>query len=447
MRKNQNYFYNYQFILYKMKGIVYSRYNRPKYMDNFDNVMEDLLDVKAMARKICDKIDNRDIINFLERIGMEYLMKLFNNARLYNMVVELVNVDYRLSFLKKELKKQPKKGKRNKNYLKEYEYLSKLYKKSVKYLRKTVGIKDRDISYKKRYSALTEALHLDDEDSFSFDFYSGFGDDYDPIYDDYSDDYSDDADTNELEDFVHMMETRSYEDEDFLSRPRRAKRKPKNKIRRNFSLSDMDEDDYDPYEYDFEDKQTVDEKINKMSEAMACLTENVQALLAKDEYDRVNGRQRAGVINVNDYKPQYSNKEERTSDMDMLCNLVGEMSKSINNMNAQQDSIVDAVNDLIDWRNDMNAIISDYASDEPVNEAPVRGGNGTSVIMNAVINDDIPELDSVDRYPDIHEELRNEAAQEEASRVSGMTREDIIKKINESEPSSQFEQSNSAENK
>ena len=180
----------YKFLVFKIGRLVKDSRGRLKYSTYFDNIVYDIFGVKHFTKKINESYDNRDFIDVLESVGSDQLMKIMNNPKYYDAMRELIAINYRINVLRKEIRKQGKKDKRNKQDLKEYKYLTNLYEESIKYFRKKLGIKNSKSSYKRRYKSLSNIVR--DERDYDDDEYTSIllrSDDDEFYFDDDDDEY------------------------------------------------------------------------------------------------------------------------------------------------------------------------------------------------------------------------------------------------------------------
>lgn len=167
-----------KFILKQLKMLSIDEYGEMHFVDNVDNVIYDLYDYKNLVRKLYNCENNRQHIAVFSDFGMDELFDLVNDERLYYALEELIAINVRTEVLEKLFKRATKKGKKkDKDLVKEYEFIKELYTDSIKRLRKELKIEPRKKRYKKKYSTLAS---LTKNKSRGF----GFDDDYDYFYDD-----------------------------------------------------------------------------------------------------------------------------------------------------------------------------------------------------------------------------------------------------------------------
>lgn len=161
-----------KFILLQLADLVCDGVGRPKYVTSLDNVIEDLFGYKKLASKISACRNDTGMIGVVLDFGLQDLFTITDNARTMAVLSDLVTMDRSLMVLRKELKKGSKKGGANKKRQKEYNYISDLYKKTVKTLRKDLGLSAKN-PYKNQFKSARNFLESESESSF-FDDY-GYG--------------------------------------------------------------------------------------------------------------------------------------------------------------------------------------------------------------------------------------------------------------------------------
>lgn len=162
-----------KFILLQLAGLVTDAVGHPKYVANLDHVIEDLYGYKKLATKISACRNDTMMIAVVLDFGFRDLFKLTNDGRTMEVLADLVGMDRSLTILHKELKKGSKKGSNSiKKRRKEYNYISDLYKQTIKTLRKDLGLSAKN-PYKNQFRAARDFLEMDSESSFFDD--SGYG--------------------------------------------------------------------------------------------------------------------------------------------------------------------------------------------------------------------------------------------------------------------------------
>ena len=276
----------YKHIMYRIKKLICDGRGRLKYMTNFDVVIEEIFGVKNFSKNINELYDTRDIIDLVDTLGLETIYELLSNPQLFSIMDELTRIDARLKFIKKKLKK---KDKRDKYLIKEYNYLTKLFKDGVKYIRKRFGIRNAAKAYKRKYRALNDILHGDDDDDEGFSSFLLRDDDYFFDDDDDEDDYGEysrryvdqyDYDQGTIDDdFYEMLHGRD-------PRRRQPSRQESRRAKSRFdAIEDWNDDDEDDYE-EFMRKDETEKRVDHLTDLVTELSEGVQALLSQNEYER-----------------------------------------------------------------------------------------------------------------------------------------------------------------
>ena len=408
----------YKFVLYKIKKLVSDSRGKLRYVNNFDNVIDDVFGVPNVARKMSRIYDNSDYIELLDRIGLDYLLEIFNSSRLFDIFSEMIAINYRIEMLKKQIKKDNKKGKRDKSLIKEYNYLSKLYRDSVKLMRKRFGIKSSKNAYKRQFRSLNDFVHRydDDEDDFTSillrddDFF--FEDDDDDEYTlselDNDDDY---YETSELEDFERMMNGGRRP-----SHNRRRKPTSRRPIQ-NIDDFDLDEEDDDDEYSESGANEEVLKQMNALAHTVQDLSSTVQAMAMRDEYQQTT---------VNRQMKGYDVHPDQPSEISILTEFVGKLSKELVSVKSDNKVIAKALDESLENQNKiMNYLNSLVFEDDDDSE--------TEVVTNPPVMNDTNEdiLEKVNRFPDVYEELQKDQINEKTEGVPE-TVEELIDMINQS---------------
>lgn len=395
-----------KFLLYKIKNLIRDGRGKLVYADAFDMVINDIYGVKHLVRNINDLYDNRDVIATLDECGIDTMVKMFSNPRLSNILVELVEAKYMMEDLRKDIRKQAnKRGRRSKNDIKKYKFLSDRYKRGSKFLRKRLGIKSVKTAYKSHFKALNELddnynnrgfFNQDDDDFFSDD-WGDFSYDYDDYDDEDEDDY---YSTSELDDFCKMMTGKNPRD-DLRRRKEAIRQSARRKSRYDDFDFDYDDDEDEDAQYSRISKEItedVDDRIDKVADTVAELSEAVNAMLNKNEYER-NCSRRQRAVNVDDLPDDYlinlkhGNPPDQPSDQEIYNDFVKKLSDDvvdirklsyamasrIDELTETQNDIIDAYNDLIDDDSDETEVVVDQnqSSSRPNVYANNRGNSST----------------------------------------------------------------------
>ena len=429
LKKDKNKAIAYRFVLYKIKELIADDRGRPRYINYFDNVFEDIFGIEHFAKKISSRRDDRDIVEILDRVGVEYLLRITNNSKNYNALEELVLINIRIQALKKSIKKQSEKGKRNDNDLKEYKYITDLYKKGTKALRKRIGVKNHRTEYKRRYRALNDLTKGNYDDDFSNIFlrdnssFDPYDDDYDydPYYDD--DDYDGYRDTTALEDFERQLNQRHEK----KSQPRERRHSSD----RSMSILDDEYGDYhlgnnegsdaeDAYEND-ERFDEIQDQIDKLAEVIMVQSESVQALINRDQCVQVAKPKKTNkVMELEEYLNQSSQEDDKPSETEILTGLFPKIVKDLGEIKKNQNQMGKILMNVCEWKKDMEQLMAeiteedgDYADDVSFSEPEVSNGL----------------YDTINKYPDAY----TDDSESPKADPNAMTREELINKINESD--------------
>jgi hypothetical protein len=341
-----------------------------------------------------------------------------------------------------------------------------LYKKTVKALRKRLGIRDARNAYKHRYGAARDLVG-DTEYSWNDGFREiplrGRGDDYDPYddaryYDDYdpyddSDDY-DDTDyenSTELDDFVRMMNGPD---------PRRTRRN----TRRTRKDDDYDEDDYDPYDKERDDDDiddvylgryrrnrnidqddyidpSDDDKYDALYHKVADLADCVQALASQSEYDHVNHRDpithnprpRRPLEYPNEYY-EYIRKPDQPSESEIREGFVDHLAKDVADIKVATSNLIKAMQGFQDWQQGIDSLINELAYEE-------EEGDNVDVSFDDPVVVNNPYAETINKFPDVYETPMDELPPDENTKnpeeerdPQTMTREEVIDEINKTQP-------------
>ena len=412
-----------KFILVKIKKLISNNRGKPIFMDNFDTVIYDIFGVNHFAKKLNRVYDNRDFVSIIDSVGTDYLLEIMNSSKLFNIISELIAMDYRIKELRKAIRKSNKKGKRDKYEIKEYNYLVSLYKDSIKLLRKRFGIKNSKTAYKRKYKAINNMMHRNayaDDNDFSAIFMGDddffLDDDDDDDYDDgLFSDFDDYEETNELEDFVAFLNGRSSR-----RSPRRSSRRRSADI--DFDLDDED-DDFDDYrgnQNNSDDYDDLSDQVKILASTVQDLTSNVQNLLMKDEYERTTKRR----LNVADYHPQMNPQPsprhiQPPTDTEILNGFVKKLSNEIVEMQKSNNLIAKAVSKSLDQQDAIIDALNGLYEEVEEDEADV------------VFREPVVSGSTINKYPDLYEELSTENQEYNPQEIPP-TREELIDMINNS---------------
>jgi len=299
--------------LQKIKKLVVDERGEMSYIENFDRVIEDIFGVKNFAKRLNQCYDDRDTIVVLNSLGSKILNEMLMIPSLYQAFAELVAVDARILEIKKKIRRAEKKGKKkDKDLLKEYEYLTELYKKAKKKIRQRFGIASKKKAYKSRYSALLNIVdgYYEDDDEISSLLYS-------------SDlEFDDDDELSELEDY-----------ERYLSGGKSGKGR---RIARLMNY-DMDEDDDDFDELDDDDAdEASNNRLSKIESIVSNLANTVQYMMNTGmKQDNVGYRPyshapqyTAPIVNDDGVRPRIKNTTAGNQELDSIYSTINKLSKT-----------------------------------------------------------------------------------------------------------------------
>lgn len=259
------------FIIYNIKNLTMDRTGAKTYLDNFDNIIDDIFGVKHFARNLSTCRYNDDFLRQVERLGIKTCVDMLDNPNLYELIKELTQIDYAIDEIKKMHKRKSKRGKKvPKDSIKELKFYMKIYKKAIKEIKSQLGIKDTPSSYKKRYAAV---LNLIDSDAY-----------YDSsIFD--TDDFDDFADFDDIEDDYRSYRVTGHRSLDDFASNRSSKRQS---IKHSsFNIDEEDKEfssEFDPEDddnFDDDDDEYYDElsgKLEQLSDVVLQMTDTIQTL-------------------------------------------------------------------------------------------------------------------------------------------------------------------------
>lgn len=411
MRAKENSAVVHKFILYKIKKLVCDSRGRAAFINNFDNVIYEIFGVEHFSKKLNHVYSNRDFVAVLDKVGVEYLLELTNNSKLYNIMHDLVEIDARIIELRKQIRKSGKKNKRDKSLIKEFNYLTDIYKDSIKLMRKRFGIKNSRTAYKRRYHAVNDLLSESDydyDDEFTSilmrddDFFFGMDDDDDDDYE-----YDDYESSSELEDFVRRMNGSS----------RGASNRGRSSRSRDYV--DFDDDDDDEFETiprrkyvspDEYGNDRLSKQVDSLSDTVELLASSVQSMMNEREYAQTTSR-RVPLDDSND-------SVEKALDA---------IHAELSAMQSNNKVIAHALDNVLQRQDDLTGVIG-----EMINDFVEDDGEESDVIYGTPQIVDSPV--DINKYPDVNElppvsEIMKMSA--ELDRMSP-TREELIDLINQS---------------
>ena len=367
----------YRFCVYQIRALVSNTRGKPIYMSSFDKIVEDIYGVKKFSRRIATSYDDDVVIHLIDRVGLQSLCKLLQSSKFCAVITDMINIDNDISELKRSIRKARDKGKPSKNLAKEYNYLTKLYCKGIKNIKKHLGIKDGRYAYKHKYAALRDFAgkngYYDDEGMWNSSFmdFNFYDDDYDSWYDEWAEDdsYDDDdySDSNKLQDFLRQVENISK-----APNNRRGRRSDRN------SSDILGYADYDPFSDDDDDQYddyNESAKINKMDDKLSQMTDAIRTLSKQMNSMNQQPYQNNSVL-------QHQQVNSNNIDMRSLY-------AELKNIKTATRSLVDAVEDIQDWRTELNNALveDDYDySDDVVEYSSPKKTMSNSDIVNQINN-------------------------------------------------------------
>lgn len=348
MRKNN--MVEYKFVLANIQSLVCDSRNHLRYIDDFDSLIEDIFGIRHLARNINESWDNRDVISAIDKVGVSYLVDIFNSRQTFDIMADLVAVAYRLRDLQKQLRKQSKKsGRRNKRDMKEAKYLKKLYTDSVRYLRRRLGINDSRNMYKRKYRNLES---LRDGDEFGFD--EGFS----SLLDDDWDDFDDFDEGSAFDEFRRRLSGPT------LNRPSNGRQAGV-----GFNI-DEEDDELDPGM----DAELYD-RVNRLTDIVSNLSSTIQTMTAKDQYEKAALRRRNNSQVTNPlqvYRPSQLASQMPTQNL-------SELQQETDYLKAQMEQLADGQREITNF---LREIMSDDTADPEYDDDDDLGGFSRQEILD-----------------------------------------------------------------
>lgn len=353
----------YKFILMRIRELILDEYRRPEYLDAFDDVMFDLFGRKNIAKKIARSYENGVIIRIIDSVGYSYLMDLMNDPKYYAVLNDMVSLMYHLDDLKRTIRKNNRRGKRDHDLTKEYRYLDDLYKKSLKYLRKKLNIKNPKTAYKRRYQALDSVVKRSGGygtfEDYDFDL-GGFSlDDDDDDFDDYEYEGA-----SPYEDYLRELNGIDH---------RHPSRRANDKMRR-YGVMGSDMQDDDDLDFADDDLDKKDDRIDRLAGVVEELASSVNDIMLQRQYTGFHPEE-------NDDYPEETRslaeiqEEEEESPKPQDSVIDEKILKELITIGATQNQLTAAVKNLYDWRDEMERIIFEYEeedSEEPTSNEPKK---------------------------------------------------------------------------
>ena len=391
-----------KFVMSKIKKLIVDEYGNMRFIDSFDNVVEDIFGVKNFAHKINDCYDDRDTITVLNMIGLKNLIDICNNPKIYGIFAEMIEMDHRIMVIKKAQKKASRKGKHiDKDLIKELKYLSEIYKDAIKIMRKKFGVKSQKSSYKRRFAGVSSLV--DSRNNFGYDdnirsiLYDGdslFDDDDDDDDDFYTDDDDDDT-TSELEFYLKKLnKSKGKSNRDFQQS---ATKQPRFSQSRRAD-SDFDEEDDDDDELGGGTKDLAS-KVDQLATIVSGMANTMQM--------QMNAKNVRPVMPTVQLEPVI----ERTAGLD-VSETLSNLTKAVSIMASKQ-------NELINVQDQLVAFIAGTEVEDDDDDSP----------LNALSQE-------INRYDDPTETASYDGSVYQKTNVQGLDREGLVDLINNSEEAS-----------
>lgn len=290
-----------KFVVNQLMGIICDASGKSVNTEAVDNVFEDIFGYKRLASKLDCTRDDIGMLSILSDFGLNDIFSICNDVKVMDVIADLVIMDLQMHKLHKVLKRADKKGeKRPKNKVKDYKYVSQLYEKTVKVLRKQLGYSSK-MSLKSSFNsakALVTGYSREGRSYFESQYY---GDD-----EDYYDDDDDEVVTpyDEYLRSIRRKKPKSHVHERFEQLPGQNpaasrmvfKMKPRHSMQ--IPLDDLmdddddDEDDGGDVLLERYDDRTGDANINRKLDVLISTMERmvnlVAAPAARLEVDRID---------------------------------------------------------------------------------------------------------------------------------------------------------------
>lgn len=396
----------YKFIVHKVKRIVTDPNGNIAYMEAFDRIIYNFYGVKHFSEKMSEMWDDREFAILINRVGLKNILTLIGYKKYYNALRELIIIDTILPKLRRKINHKQQKGKQDREYrdmIKEHRYLRKLYTKGEKALRKRLGIKGGQQSYKKRFGNIKSLVNEYHDRSWGgFSSIDGYDD-----YEDY--DYDE---TSELDDFlaelkgVDTSKSRYHQENDSI-------------------LGDSYDNDFSLFDDDGDDDGAigqVEQKVDTISAKLNQLNDVISALASQSKYDKVNHR------NPVTHQPAMNADNMRPNDM--------VMQQQLQQINSTLGSLTAAIGNIEAWRQNMDAIL--LSNDEDEEEEEYDSYDMMMDDPSFISPQQIQE--KINKYPDVYQEQskinpRQVVSRAELTRQQPlMSREELVDALNNDPP-------------
>lgn len=313
------------------------------YLDSLDGLLQDIFDIKNFSKTLFKLKYPEQRIKVLDKIGLDILFALVNNPKDYNVLIDLVGVNYALVELKKDIKKLKKNDRKYKHEEKKFKYFFKKYNSAIKLLRKKYA-EESNKSYKKAFKSLNEFL---ESDGYSYDDYEYS--DLDDIYTSY-DDYEDDDYMNPFDHYMAEREAK-YGKKSSNNSHRRG-RFVGDTYERDLYSDDDDYDDIDDYdddeEYSVSSNSEILDELENLNDRLDVMGEKLQIL-----YNTGFG----GKVPQSKIREAESAKYEKKPSSDRS-----------NNINDSLETLIQAVTASVKVSAETNQLLKDYLLDEYYDE-------------------------------------------------------------------------------
>lgn len=271
-----------KFVVNQLMGIICDATGKSVNVDAVDNVFEDLFGYKRLASKLDCTRDDLGMLAILSDFGINDIFAICNDPKVMDVIADLVVMDLQMHKLHKILKRCDKKGeKRPKNKVKDYKYVSELYEKTIKVLRKQLGYSSK-MSLKSSFDSAKALVTGYSREGRSYFEQQYYGD-----YDDYDDDDEEVTPYDEYLRSIRRKKPKSHIHERFEllpgQRPEASRTvfQMKHPHSMGIPLEDLEEDDDDdgPLLERYDDTQG-DRTINRKLDALVISMERMMNMFS-----------------------------------------------------------------------------------------------------------------------------------------------------------------------
>ena len=278
------------------RSIVYLGMDQSGQMSNaksVDHVMEDILGQRRFLEHLINCRNDYEVMIAINGADLDAFISVFTDQSTLGAFVNLIDIQKDMKKLRRNIKKEIKKGHKPEKLKKRLNRLEKIYNKGVKAFKNLLGIKKEDKS-KNPKDKYRNIIELNDR----LDTYGGLG--YTYFFNDDDDDYED-------EEFVPGEDTYQV----LGKRPvyhSPAYRAPKSGT--NIPYDDWDDDD-DEEDDDDDDDSVLEERLDNLMSAMEENNDKLTKIMSGiGRVISVNDTQSTGVTGSTEYPaptPAYSN--------------------------------------------------------------------------------------------------------------------------------------------